>query len=167
MEKVDWTRFRKRILINKPVKDVYNAWATPSLLETWFLEKAVYTDKNKNPRKPDDLVKKGDTFTWKWNNWNFEEAGTVLDENGTDKISFSFGKGGNVHVQLRSVQKGTEVELIQESIPADDQSKHDIFVGCATGWTFWMTNLKAWLEHGITLHATGLKQEETNDLVNS
>jgi hypothetical protein len=40
-------------------------------------------------------------------------------------------------------------------------------VGCATGWTFWLANLKAWLEHGITLHATGLSQADTTNLVNS
>jgi hypothetical protein len=43
----------------------------------------------------------------------------------------------------------------------------EIFVGCITGWTFWLTNLKAYLEHNITLHAKGLKQDETMDLVNS
>jgi hypothetical protein len=40
-------------------------------------------------------------------------------------------------------------------------------VGCSTGWTFWLTNLIAYLEHDITLHAKGLKQYETKDLVNS
>jgi len=34
-------------------------------------------------------------------------------------------------------------------------------------WTFWLTNLKAYLEHNITLHAKGLNQDETMDLVNS
>ena len=37
----------------------------------------------------------------------------------------------------------------------------------ATGWTFWLANLKAYIEHGITLNARGLRQEETTDLVNS
>jgi hypothetical protein len=27
-------------------------------------------------------------------------------------------------------------------------------VGCSNGWTFWLANLKAYLEHGILLHET-------------
>jgi len=27
--------------------------------------------------------------------------------------------------------------------------------GCSTGWTFWLANLKAWLEHGILLNDRG------------
>lgn len=146
---------------------VYAAWAKPADLTEWFLEKADYQDKNRTVRKPHDLVQKDDAFTWKWHNWDFEEKGEVLEANGTDAISFTFGQGGNVHIRLKPVSGGTEVTLNQDQIPTDDKSKKDIFVGCATGWTFWLTNLKAWLEHDITLHATGLKQEETADLVNS
>jgi len=40
-------------------------------------------------------------------------------------------------------------------------------VGCSNGWTFWMANLKAYLEHGITLHAKGMKQSEVADFVNA
>jgi uncharacterized protein YndB with AHSA1/START domain len=163
----DWSSFRKRIVVLKPMPAVYAAWAKPGQLTEWFLEKAVYTVKDKSARDPQSLVQKGDAFTWKWHNWDFEEKGEVLEANGTDAISFTFGPGGNVHVRLKHVSGGTEVTLTQDQIPTDDKSKKDIFVGCATGWTFWMTNLKAWLEHDITLHATGLKQSETADLVNS
>lgn len=163
----DWTTFRKRIVINKPVEEVYAAWAKSVNMETWFLEKAKYFDNTEQPRKPDEPVRKGDRFIWKWNNWDFEENGKILDENGVDQISFTFGAGGNVHIQLLPTAKGTELTLTQDSIPTDEKSKKEIFVGCATGWTFWLANLKAWLEHGITLHATGLSQEETADLVNS
>jgi len=62
---------------------------------------------------------------------------------------------------------GTDVLLIQDDIPTDEKSKIEFFVGCSIGWTFWMINLKAYLEHNVTLHAKGLKQDETTDLVNS
>ena len=166
-EHINWSSFRKRITVNRPLNQVYGAWAIPEKLQTWFLEKAAYTTKDGKTIEPKEQVKKGDHFTWKWHNWDFEEKGEVLMANLHDRIAFTFGPGGNVYIQLKPSKNGTEVELVQEKIPQDEQSKMNIFVGCATGWTFWLTNLKAWLEHGITLHATGLAQSETTDLVNS
>ena len=90
----------------------------------------------------------------------------ILTANGRSEISFTFGKGGNVRVELTETAAATEVVLTQDDIPTDEQSKQEIYTGCATGWTFWLANLKAWLEHDITLHATGLKAGETADLVN-
>ena len=164
---MDWSSFKKRIHINIDIEKVYSAWATQEMMETWFLEEAKYFDGNKNPRKKDELVQRGDSFVWKWNNWDFKEEGRILSANSKDQISFTFGSGGNVHIKLLPYSNGTEVELVQENIPIDEKSKMDIFVGCITGWTFWLTNLKAYLEHGIMLHAKNLKQEETKDLVNS
>jgi uncharacterized protein YndB with AHSA1/START domain len=161
-----WNTFKKRILVNKPIEDVYSCWSTKLQIETWFLEKADFQSNNEQ-RKPDELVQKGDKFDWKWNNWDFTEKGKILEANGKDSISFTFGSGGNVHISLKTIDSSTEITLIQDEIPTDEKSKMDIFVGCITGWTFWLTNLKAYLEYGITLHSKGLKQEDTTDLVNS
>lgn len=162
----NWKTFTKRILVNKSIDSVYRCWATQNQIETWFLEKAVFIS-DENHRKPVELVEKGDNFYWKWNNWDFTEEGQVLEANGKDIISFTFGSGGIVTVRLKEVNGNTEVELTQSDIPTDEKSKLEIYVGCITGWTFWLTNLKAYLEHNITLHAKGLNQDETMDLVNS
>ncbi len=166
-EAIDWTSFQKRIVVNKSLSELYSAWATKSKIEQWFLQEANYWDTNKNSRNGNELVQKGDTFTWRWHNWDFEDKGEVLKANNIDSISFTFGAAGHVHIELKSVSNGTEVILTQDNIPTDERSKKDFYVGCSTGWTFWMTNLKAWLEHGITLNATGLSQSETKSLVNS
>ncbi|ADR21253.1 hypothetical protein MATR_11180 [Marivirga tractuosa] len=162
----NWNTFSMRIVIDHAVKTVYECWATQDQIEKWFLEEASYYQGSEK-RKPEELVQKGDRFNWKWNNWNFTEKGEVLEANGKDFISFTFGSGGKVNVKLTEINGMTEVTLTQSDIPNDEKSKMEIYVGCSTGWTFWLTNLKAFLEHGITLHATGLKQEETKDLVNS
>ncbi|MBS4035351.1 MAG: SRPBCC domain-containing protein [Ignavibacterium sp.] len=161
-----WNTFTKRIRINKPIDSVYRSWATKGQIETWFLEKADYFLGSKQ-RQADELVQKGDSFLWKWNNWDFIEKGQVLEANGKDLISFTFGSGGIVTIKLIEIANSTEIELTQKDIPTDDKSKMEIFVGCITGWTFWLTNLKAYLEYSVTLHAKGLQQEETKDLVNS
>ena len=163
----DWTQFRRRIRLEKPPADVYAAWAVPANIEHWFLQRATYTTPEGHPRNEADPVEKGDRFTWKWHNWDFEEKGEILEANGADRLTFTFGAGGNVHLHLRPAGSGTELLLVQDEIPADESGKRNIFVGCATGWTFWLTNLKAWLEYGITLNAKGLSQDETADLVNS
>jgi uncharacterized protein YndB with AHSA1/START domain len=161
-----WDSFTKRILIEKPADDVYRCWATKGFIEEWFLEKADYVE-GEIHRKADELVHKGDQFFWKWNNWDFTEEGQILEANGKDVISFTFGSGGIVTVKLMEKEGSTEVTLVQDNIPTDEESRMNLFVGCITGWTFWLTNLKAYLEHGITLHAKGLQQDETTDLVNS
>lgn len=162
----NWNSFKKRILISTPMEDVYRCWATQSHIETWFLERAVFKS-NDGQRALDELVQKGDKFDWKWNNWDFTETGKILEANGKDLIAFTFGSGGNVHVHLKQINTNTEVTLVQDKIPTDEKSKLDIYVGCISGWTFWLTNLKAYLEYGITLHSKGLQQDETTDLVNS
>lgn len=165
--KLDWTKFTKRIIINKSIDEVYESWTKPSKIQKWFLEKAQFSDGYNTIRAADDCIKRKDSFVWKWHNWNFEETGSVLEANDKDLVSFTFGAGGKVTVKLVDKKKVTELILTQEDIPADDKSKMNLFVGCSTGWTFWLTNLKAYLEYGITLHAKGLKQEETTNLVNS
>jgi len=43
------------------------------------------------------------------------------------------------------------VELWQENIPGDEDSKVNLHMGCTKGWTFYLTNLKSILEGGIDL----------------
>lgn len=128
-EKLDWRSFRKRIIIEKPINQVYEAWAIPDKIILWFLQQAQYSTSGNQPRPFHQLIQKGDTFKWKWHNWNFEESGSVLEANGKDEIAFTFGQGGNVRVNLKTVAKGTEVLLTQDNIPADDQSKDELLCG--------------------------------------
>jgi uncharacterized protein YndB with AHSA1/START domain len=165
--KLEWGSFTKRIILNKNFEDVYKCWTIPELLTEWFLEKADYLTKENNPRDKQDFIQSGDTFTWKWHNWDILETGEVFTANGKDKVSFSFGAAGNVHINLKTLDDKTEVVLIQDKIPVDDQAKMNYYCGCSTGWTFWLTNLKAWLEYGLKLNATGLAQSEVHNLVNS
>ena len=109
----DWTCFKQRIFINKPLKDLYQAWASPGQLTTWFLQKAVYHAPDGEKRSGDEHVRKDDSFIWKWHNWDFEEEGTVLEANGVDRLGFTFGKGGNVFIDLHPLGAGTEVILTQ------------------------------------------------------
>lgn len=165
-QSIDWTQFVRRITIEKPIETVYTAWAVPVKLENWFLEKAVFVNEHGEPRKSDQLVQAGDRFIWKWHNHREEERGEITGANDADTLSFTFGAGGNVQVKLLENNGSTEVKLTQHGIPADEKSKMDVYVDGITGWTFWLTNLKAWLEHGITLHARSIGEEKVIDMIN-
>jgi hypothetical protein len=43
------------------------------------------------------------------------------------------------------------VELTQKDIPTDDASKQNIRLGCHTGWSFFLVNLKSVYEGGLDL----------------
>jgi hypothetical protein len=53
------------------------------------------------------------------------------------------------------------VVLRQYDIPTGDEEKVNIHLNCSCGWTFYLTNLKTYLEFGIDL------RENENDLINS
>ncbi len=163
----DWTAFTKRIFIDKPIKTVYEAWTIPANLSRWFLEEARYFSAQQTNRMPNESIQKDDHYLWKWHNWDFTESGRILEANGSDRVSFTFGKAGHVHIQLKERDGSTEVRLLQDGIPEDEEGRMNFYVGCSTGWTFWLTNLKAWLEYGITLNAKGFTHDESQNLANS
>lgn len=69
-----------------------------------------------------------------------------------------------VAVKILNEEGAVVVQLEQENIPADDNSKTNYFVGCGEGWTFYLANLKSILEGGIDLRN---KNENIKRVVNS
>jgi hypothetical protein len=49
------------------------------------------------------------------------------------------------------------VELLQENIPSDEAGRHMWHVGCKTGWTFYLANMKSLFEGGIDLRNRNVK----------
>ncbi|MGB5370176.1 MAG: SRPBCC domain-containing protein [Flavobacteriaceae bacterium] len=105
-------------------------------------------------RKPEEPIRSGDEYLWEWHNWDVQEKGTILAANGEDALEFSFAGSCRVRVTLEEVSRAVLVTLRQFEIPTDDKSKLNIHYGCSNGWTFWLANLKAYLEHGILLNET-------------
>jgi hypothetical protein len=149
----DWARFTVRINVNAPIEKLYHAWATRSGMEYWFLRLSEYKNTNGSLRNYDELIEKGDSYKWLWYGYPDETAeyGEILDCNGKDFFKFSFGKAGNCTVKIYKEESETIVELSQDKIPTDEQGKHYWHLGCKTGWTFYMTNMKSLYEGGIDL----------------
>ncbi len=153
MSSYNWSNFIVRININAAAEKLYWCWATRQGMEYWFLRLSEYKKNDDSVRENNEPVQKGDKYKWLWHGWADDtvEYGDIIDCNGKDFIKFSFGKAGTCSVTIK--KEGTEniVELVQENIPDDEQGKQNYHLGCKTGWTFYLTNLKSLLEGGIDL----------------
>lgn len=153
MKELQWHSFEKKIYIHTTAKKLYRLWATEEGITSWFLKASEFVDSNGEPRKPNEFIKSGDTYTWYWHNWDGKAEGKIIKANDKDLIEFSF-ENSMVSVSLEDRNGVVIVSLKQFNIPEDDESKLKIHFGCSNGWTFWLTNLKAYLEHGILLNET-------------
>jgi len=166
MAEYNWSQFTTRIPVNADVVTLYNAWATRRGIEHWFLRMSEYRAPDGQLRKEDEQVMSGDSYAWRWHGWpdEVEEHGTILDCNGRDYFQFTFGDAGICTVTLKVESGITIVELVQSEIPTDEKGKHYWHLGCKTGWTFYMANLKSILEGGIDLRN---KDVSLKNVVNS
>ncbi len=153
MKELNWNSFTKKIHIKAPLENIYRCWATEKGITSWFLRSAHYK-RNGNAIKNEEFIKTDDKFFWKWHNWDAQHEGEILEANGNDIIKFTFEKSSKVLVKLEKDNDAVLLSLNQYDIPTDDKSKLEIFYGCSNGWTFWLANLKAYLEYGILLNET-------------
>ena len=162
----DWSRFVVRIDVSAHADELYKAWATRKGIEYWFLRLGEFKSKDGSLRNNEEFVQKGDQYKWLWHGWPDEtvEYGEILDCNGLNSIRFSFGKAGICTVNIRKEEGVNIVELIQEEIPTDEKSMQLYHVGCKTGWTFYMANLKSLYEGGVDLRN---KNEKLQQMLNS
>lgn len=166
MSNYNWSTFTTKIAVNASVERLYWCWATREGIEYWFLRMSEYKKRDGSLRKNDEPVQKGDTYKWRWYGWSDEttEEGKITDANGKDFLKFSFGKAGDCSISIKQEQGYTIVELIQENIPDTDEGRHMWHLGCKTGWTFYLANLKSMLEGGIDLRN---KDENLKDVINA
>ena len=150
MKDLDWTQFTTRINVKAPPTDLLNCWTSQDAIEKWFLRKAEFTDAQGNLKARSALIAAGDTYHWEWHGSDHIEQGEILENNGIDKIKFTFAKSiVTVHIK---VEVGENiVDINQAQIPLDDSSRISTYVGCTSGWTFYLANLKSLMEGGIDL----------------
>ena len=158
-ENFDWSRFAVRINVKATKEKLYWCWATKEGIEFWFLRKSGYQKPDGALYSSKDFVKKGDRYSWWWHGYpdDVVEQGEILECNGKDLFQFRFGNAGVCTVKIYEEEKEQIVELIQEQIPTDEAGKQNWHVGCKTGWTFYMANLKSMLEGGIDLRNKNVK----------
>ena len=147
----DWTTFTRKIAIKANLSDIYNAWTKASEIEKWFLSKATFIDKKEKPIGKDKSIEKGFAYEWNWYLFENAEKGKITDTNGKDYLQFTFAGECLVDIKLSIQDQYVIVELTQKNIPTDDNSKKGIRLGCDTGWSFFLVNLKSVYEGGLDL----------------
>jgi uncharacterized protein YndB with AHSA1/START domain len=153
MPDFDWSTFSVAINIKAVPEKLYKAWATRRGMEEWFLRISEYSRTDGTVLKPDEEVKPGDTYKWLWHGWpdETEEQGKIIEANGADFLKFSFGNAGVCSISIQPNKDECIVRLKQEDIPDTEEGRQNWHLGCKTGWTFYMANMKSILEGGIDL----------------
>jgi hypothetical protein len=161
-----WKKFVKRIPINTKPVVIYKAWSSQHELEKWFLRKAEFTKPDGSLRLLEEEIQKGDHYSWWWHGYPDDvfEKKQILEANGKDFLQFGFTLDCIVSVRLSSFDGTTIVELTQDNIPPDDNPATNLHIGCGEGWTFYLANLKSYLEGGIDLRN---KNEKIQGVINS
>jgi hypothetical protein len=166
MSNFDWSWFTVRINVKASTEKLYWCWATKEGIEFWFLRRSDYKKPNGQLFTGDEYVQKGDLYSWWWHGYPDEvvEHGEILDCNGKNFFEFKFGAAGKCSVKIYEEHGEMVVELLQYDIPTDDVSKQNWHIGCKTGWTFYMANLKSMIEGGIDLRN---RNEQLQNMLNA
>lgn len=151
MKNFNWTSFTRRVAVKSTMEEMYNAWAKPAGIEKWFLKNADYFENDKKITDKNRTIEKGFTYGWSWFLYEPVESGKITEANGKDHIQFTFAGKCLVDINLSLLKDHVLVELTQKNIPTDDESKESIRLGCDTGWSFYLVNLKSVYEGGIDL----------------
>lgn len=151
MKNFDWTIFTRRIAIKAGISTLYNAWTTQSEIEKWFLSKANFIDANGRKIESTTPIESGYTYEWSWHLYDIVERGRIIEANGKDHIQFTFAGECIVDVIIKEQGEHVIVELTQREIPTDEDSMKNIRLGCDTGWSFFLVNMKSFYEAGHDL----------------
>ncbi len=151
MNDFDWTSFTRRIAVKTTLPQMYDAWTTATEIEKWFLSSAEFSDEQKCLIDRGQHILKGMNYKWKWYTYEPAETGSIMDANGKDLLKFSFAGNCLVTVNLTEQEDHVMVDLTQSNIPEDENSKQNIRLGCDSGWSFYLINLKSVYEGGLDL----------------
>ena len=162
----NWSKFTKRIPVAAAPATVYKAWTTQDELEKWFLRKAEFVKPDGTMRNRNEAIEKGDRYDWKWHGYadSTFEKNEIVEANGQDFLQFIFSGNCLVSVKTFTIEGETIVEITQENIPADANPETNLLVGCGEGWTFYLADLKSYLEGGIDLRN---KNEKIKGVISS
>lgn len=164
MENFNWESFTKKIAIKSTMSELYDAWTVSEKIENWFLSEATFYNTDGEALATNQPVTKGGAYKWEWYLYDDVERGRITEANGSDYLQFTFAGECLVDIKLTQIGDSVLVELTQKNIPTDDKSKQGIRLGCASGWSFFLVNLKSVYEGGLDLRN---KDESLKGMLNN
>lgn len=148
-ENYDWSTFTLTFYYNAHITRVFRTWTTAAGLESFFIERCVFSDQRGDGRNITDSAKVGDNYLWQFRQ-AFDVEGQVTDVKDKKSFSFSFGHM-QVDLAFKVVNDQTEVHLVQSQIPNTPEGQVMGHLNCRSCWIFFMTNLSSVLEHSTDL----------------
>lgn len=155
----DWSTFSLTFYYNAHITRVFRTWSTAEGLESFFIERCVFSNSKGHPREVSERPEIGDTYDWQFRQ-EFSVQGNITELIDREQFSFSFGEM-HVDVLFRVVGDQTEVQLVQSNIPDTPDGQVFGHLNCRSCWIFFMTNLISVLDHNHDL------RDENPDLVSS
>ena len=153
----NWSEFTRKAYIKATLTQVFDAWVKPNEIVTWFIKDAKYTSPEGISRPDNEYPQAGDDYYWKWHQ-NMDTQGKVLVVEPDVRFQFTFGKKETnseeyviVTIDFTKENNETVYTLRQDNMGGPDLTKAEYHFSCNMGWSFFMTNMKAVLEHGIDL----------------
>lgn len=151
----DWSQFTVKIDLKASSSKVFQAWTDERKIVKWFVEKA-----NIEPKKNGRLY-----LEWLTGDKSDDKIIAIRKDS---LFHFPFGAGGEeVKVKIRKITGGSVCEIHQFNMKTGPMDKVNWHMGCRAGWTFFLTNLKAYLEHGLDLRSRNPKMSYKQGYVNS
>jgi uncharacterized protein YndB with AHSA1/START domain len=151
----DWTQFTLKVEIAASPERVFQAWTDTHQISMWFFYGGVIEPINGG--KFDMVTIDGDEY-----------PSEILEIRKNRYIRFTFGpKSEQVEVTIKKVAAGAECILHQFNMRTTPNEKWDMHMGCRQGWTFFLTNLKAYLEHGVDLRSHNRRKSYKQGFINS
>jgi len=139
---------------------VAKAWLTADGLCAWFLHDAAHLRIDGVARGRTEQFASGDIARWTWLPV-FTEDNRVLVVEPARRFRMVFGKGAVLTVVWEAEGNHVLVTLRQE-----DHIDAEYRQGCITGWIFFLTNLKAYLEHGVDLREKDVAKIRRGSILN-
>jgi uncharacterized protein YndB with AHSA1/START domain len=157
----DWSKFQSEIFIGRHLSVVYRAWALPSEIQKWFIEVCEVSSRDNKPRGRDEFVQSGDQFRWHFD--EKQESGVFLEVSTDSRIAFTISGASRLSVKVtvlfQAVEGGTQILLSQENMPYSEEDRINWHLDSKVAWTFFLANLKAYLEHNVDLRVTKYSSE--------
>jgi uncharacterized protein YndB with AHSA1/START domain len=153
----DWTRFDLHVAIAASPEELVSYWSTARGMQGFFVEMMRITRPDGQERGVDEPASPGDAFTWRWHS-GYRLSGEYLPVQAENEVRFTFGDS---RIAVRAVPhgNGSLLRLRQYDIPDTEAARMHVYANCRAAWVYFMTVLKALVEHGIdardTTRATG------------
>lgn len=145
----DWSSFDLYFYYDAPLSKVWESWATPRGLCSFFIERCDARDERGEPLPESAELVAGGEYRWTWRHQH-ELAGRIEAIEHERRLAFTFGPM-RVDMEFVDTGAGIRVHLRQTGIGPTDADRVGGQLNCRSCWIFFMTNLVSVLKSGVDL----------------